>query len=255
MRADGAPVGDAVRVDRADIVAVINVHALVRAEDTARGAGVDGGNVTGIVAVPDAALAPRAADDAADSFGVRRADGGTVRAVFHDHAVRRLADAPDDAADHAAAEDRAGGEHEIAHGGLPAVFKIGGDVRVVVARAAKEADHAHRHAVGKALLGVAVAVEIRDRMPLPVQHAVEARVKRHAVAGGLLGLHREFAADRRPVGARPRIGIRIVHAAHVKVGGEVNGLSRKVDVARVDGVEHVAAARAHEHHIVDADAL
>ena len=55
------------------------------------------------------------ADDAADALGVGVAHVGAVAAVFDHDAVRCLADAAHDAADHAAAVDAAA-DGEIAHG-------------------------------------------------------------------------------------------------------------------------------------------
>ena len=108
VAADAAAIGRAVRVDRADIIAVVDVHTLVRAEDAARGTGVGRRNRTGVVAISDDSIAPRAADDAADALGIGVADRRAVGAVLDHHAVARLADAPDHAADHASAVNRAG---------------------------------------------------------------------------------------------------------------------------------------------------
>ena len=255
VAADAAAVARAVRIDAARVIAVIDIHALVRTEDAARGAGVGGGNIAGIVAAADGARAPGGAADAADAFGVGVAHVGAVAAVFDHDAVRRLADAAHDAADHAAAVDGAGAQHKVAHGGLPAVFKFrlallpAHAVRVVGA-AAEEAHDADGHAVWEALGRVAVTVEIVDGMALPVEHAVEAGVEREAVAGGLLRLHGEFAADGRPVRAGPA-AVGGFPAAHVEIGGQIDGLIGEVDAAGVDGIEHIAAARADQHNVVD----
>ena len=88
-------------------------------------------------------------------------------------------------------------------------------------------------------------------MSLTVEHAVEACVERHAVAVGFCGLHGEFAADGRPVGAGPR-AVGVLTAAHVKIGGDADGLIRKVHAAGIDRVGDVAAARTDEQHVVDA---
>ena len=256
VAADAAAVLHAVCIDRAGVVAVIDVHALVRAEDAACRAGVGRGDRAGVVAAADRALAPCGADDAAHALGIGIADGGPVRAVFDDDAVGRFADSSDDAADHPAAVDRPGGEDEIAHGRLPAVCKDGlGFFTVhavrVVRVSAEEAHDADGHAVGEALGRVAVAVEVIDAVPLSVEHAVEARVEGHAVARGFRGLHGEFAADGRPVGAGPRAA-GVLTAAHVKIGGDADRLIREIHAAGIDRVGDVAAARADEQHVVDA---
>ena len=87
-------------------------------------------------------------------------------------------------------------------------------------------------------------------MALAVEHAVEAGVEREAVAGGLLRLHGEFAADGRPVWAGPA-AVGGFPAAHVEIGGQIDGLVGEVDAAGVDGIEHIAAARADQHDVVD----
>ena len=86
-------------------------------------------------------------------------------------------------------------------------------------------------------------------MSLPVKHAVEARVERHAVACGFGGLHGEFAADGRPVGAYPA-AVGVFSAAHVKIGGQINGLIGKIHAAGVDGIGHIAAARADKQNVI-----
>ena len=255
VAADAAAVLRAVRIDAARVIAVVDVHALVRAEDAARGAGIGGGDGAGIIAAADGARAPGGAADAADALGVGVAHVGAVAAVFDHDAVRCLADAAHDAADHAAAVDGAGAQHQVAHGGLPAVFKFRlGLLPVptvrVVGVAAEEAHDADGHAVREALGRAAVTIEIVDGMALAVEHAVEAGVEREAVAGGLLRLHGEFAADGRPVWAGPA-AVGGFPAAHVEIGGQIDGLVGEVDAAGVDGIEHIAAARADQHDVVD----
>ena len=255
VAADAAAVLCAVRIDAARVIAVVDVHALVRAEDAARGAGIGGGDGAGIVAAADGARARGGAADAADALGVGVAHVGAVAAVFDHDAVRCLTDAAHDAADHAAAVDGAGAQHEVAHGGLPAVFKFRlGLLPVptvhVVGIAAEEAHDADGHAVREALGRAAVTIEIVDGMALAVEHAVEAGVEREAVAGGLLRLHGEFAADGRPVWAGPA-AVGGFPAAHVEIGGQIDGLVGEVDAAGVDGIEHIAAARADQHDVVD----
>ena len=87
VAADAAAILHAVCVDRAGIVAVIDVHALVRAENAARRAGVGRGDRAGVIAAADRARAPRGADDAAHALGIGVADGSFIRAVLDHNAV------------------------------------------------------------------------------------------------------------------------------------------------------------------------
>ena len=115
MAADGAAALAAARVDRADVIAVINVQPAVAAADATRRAGIARRDRAGVVAVDDCALAPARADDAADTLGVRIFDGGMIRAVLQIDARGDAAGAADDAADHAAAVDAAA-DGEVPHG-------------------------------------------------------------------------------------------------------------------------------------------
>ena len=137
-----------------------------------------------------------------------------VRAVFQIDAGRDLARAADDTADHAAAVNIAA-DGEIAHG-------RGGLWRsLVLIKLAEVADESDRLRIGIALRRVAVAVQIRDAMSLPVKRAVEEGLD-HIVAVGCV--HGIFAADRRPV----------AFAAHIEIGRQIDRFVRKIMILIAD---------------------
>ena len=233
MAADGAAALAAARVDRAGVIAVINVQPAVAAADAARRTGIDRRDRAGVVAVDDRALAPARADDAADALGVRIFDGGVIRAVLQIDARGDAAGAADDAADHAAAVDAAA-DGEIAHGW--GRFRCG----LAVIEVAHVADEADALRIGIALFGIAVAEQVRDAVALPVERAVEIC---HDHTLRVVTVHRIQAADRRPV----------ARAAHVEVGRQADGLVREImcGIADIGRAVLAAAARADEQIVVD----
>ena len=244
MAADGPAPDGPVGIDDAHIVAVIDIQPIVGGADAPRRAGKDGADISRVVAVADDALAPARAHDAAHALGVGIQHIAGIGAVFHDDAVIGLADAAHHARHHAPPVDIAGAHGHVAHGGLPAARKVGGNA-AHVPRAAQEAHQADGHAVGKTLGGIAQAADVTYRVALPVQDAVEAGVQYEAVPLDLLRVHGEFAADGGPVGAGPG-PVGALHGSHIHVGSEIEGLIGKVQSGAVDRVAHVAAPGAHQ---------
>ena len=233
VAADGAASLAAARVDRAGVIAVINVQPAVAAADAARRAGIARRDRAGVVAVDDCSLAPARADDAADALGVRVFDGGVIRAVLQIDARGDAAGAADDAADHAAAVDAAA-DGEIAHG--RGRFRCG----LAVIEVAHVADEADALRIGIALFGIAVAEQVRDAVALPVERAVEIC---HDHTLRVVTVHRIQAADRRPV----------ARAAHIEVGRQIDSLVREImcGIADIGRAVLAAAARADEQIVVD----
>ena len=69
--AAAAPASVAAGIDRADAVAIVDIHAAVAADNTARGAGIGCRHITGVVAVDDRSGSRRHTDNAADTLGIR----------------------------------------------------------------------------------------------------------------------------------------------------------------------------------------